>query len=298
MLGSINTVTVLAQDLEEIKAAYGDYLGYSIVEEGRVSDSLAASWGTPGSAGRSTLLLQPVSEAKSYLRFVQGDEVPDFKTLRSYGWGSTEIVCKNVYHLAEEIKGGPFEIYQPPAVLGFDFTDAIHAFQVIGPAKELLYFTHIDEPVPGMDLPMATARIDRTFVTILGGKSLDELVDFYSKTFGLTAGPRMDGNIRVINKAYGRPSGTKTTITTMNLPNQNLIELDEFPENATERPCQEGCLPPGMNMVTFYHNNLDDLAGHLISPPEDRSEAPYSGARVATLKGPAGELIELIEQKS
>ena len=251
MLGSIKCVTTMATDLNEIRDAYCGVLDYAEIESGQVADDLAASWAAPGSAGRAFLVLQPASKADSYLRFIEGDTVPEYQTLRSFGWSSTEIVCENVYKLAEEIEGGPFEIYQPPAVLGFDFTDAIHAFQVIGPAKELLYFTHIDEPVEGLNLPMATARIDRTFVTILGGRSLDELIGFYSDTFGLSAGAKMDGNIRVINKAYGRPTGTTTTITTMNLPNQNLIELDEFPKNAIERPRLGGCLPPGMNMVSF-----------------------------------------------
>ncbi len=295
MLGAIQTVTVTAVDLDEIEEVYGGHLKYTRVERTTVSEALAASWGAPGNAGREMLVMQPPSGADSYLRFVQGDDVPEFQTLRSYGWASTEIVCENVYQLAEELADGPFEVYQPPAVLGFDFTDAIHAFQVIGPAKELLYFTHIDEPVPGLDLPMATARIDRTFVTICGGPSLDALEKFYKDVFGLDHGPRMDGNIRVINKAYGRPAGTKTTICTVDLPNQNLVELDQFPDEAIIRPQHEGCLPPGMAIVTFYHDNLDDLDVTYLTPPAARQEKPYNGRRAGTIIGAAGELIELVE---
>jgi hypothetical protein len=297
MLGSIQTVTTVAEDLDVIEQVYGDHLKYSRVSRETVSDDLAASWGCPETTGREMLVLRPLSGKDSFLRFVQGDAVPEFKTLRSYGWSSTEIVCENVYELAEKLADSPFEVYQPPAVLGFDFTDAIHAFQVIGPAKELLYFTHIDEPVPGLDLPIAEAYIDKTFVTICGGPSLDALEDFYKDIFGLDHDPRMDGNIRVINKAYERPTGTKTTICTVPLPNQNLIELDQFPENAITRPRHKGCLPPGMAMVTFHHDNLDEVKVGFITPPQIRHEAPYNGARVASLIGAAGELIELIENQ-
>ena len=48
-------------------------------------------------------------------------------------------------------------------------------------------------------------------------------------------------------------------------------------------------------MVTLAIDGLDALALDWIAPPIARQGALYAGQRAATVRGPAGELLELIE---
>ncbi len=295
MLGSIHSVTYSAADLDAVEDTYGTYLGFKTVVKGEVSDALARSWSAPAAAGQRQLILQPSSGQESYYRYVASEPVPGFSPLRTFGWNATEVIVEDLDALHERLKDSPFQIIGTPAVLAFDFTDAISAMQVVGLAGDVIYLTHVAEPVPGFDLPTAKSFVDRTFASILGGRSIENMSDYYKRTFGLTTTPPMDGTIRVLNWAFNRPPDAKTTITTAALPSQCLIEIDEFPDGAVERPCHEGCLPPGQAMVTFRHDNLDDLSSEFLAPPQRREEAPYGGARSATLRGSSGELIELVE---
>ena len=63
------------------------------------------------------------------------------------------------------------------------FSEDIRAMQVLGPGRELLYLTQFKRPVPGLEVPETRCDVDRTFIVILGGPSMDALQDFYADTF-------------------------------------------------------------------------------------------------------------------
>jgi hypothetical protein len=48
-------------------------------------------------------------------------------------------------------------------------------------------------------------------------------------------------------------------------------------------------------MTTFEVADLDALALPYVSPPARRTGLAYAGRRSATVVGPAGELVELVE---
>jgi hypothetical protein len=54
-------------------------------------------------------------------------------------------------------------------------------------------------------------------------------------------------------------------------------------------------LPPGIVSTTFAVADLDALKVDWIAPPTRYAGLAYQGKRAGTLRGPAGELIELIE---
>jgi hypothetical protein len=54
-------------------------------------------------------------------------------------------------------------------------------------------------------------------------------------------------------------------------------------------------LPPGIVSTTFAVADLDALKVDWIAPPTRHEGLAYQGKRAGTLRGPAGELIELIE---
>ena len=67
----LRAATVTVSDLNRSKDLYSRYFDYSVVEEGTISDALAASWGTPKSAGQPYVVMQPSSGAEIYIRFVE-----------------------------------------------------------------------------------------------------------------------------------------------------------------------------------------------------------------------------------
>jgi hypothetical protein len=48
-------------------------------------------------------------------------------------------------------------------------------------------------------------------------------------------------------------------------------------------------------MATFVYPDFDALAGPWITPPHAPAGAIYGGARAATMRGPDGALIEIVE---
>jgi len=75
----------------------------------------------------------------------------------------------------------------------------------------------------------------------------------------------------------------------------NLIEFDGYSSRTRARPVEPGQLPPGIVSTTFAVADLDALKVDWIAPPTRHAGLAYQGKRAGTLRGPAGELIELIE---
>jgi len=98
----------------------------------------------------------------------------------------------------------------------------------------------------------------------------------------------------MINKAFGLAQGTQSTISMLQKGRMPIVEVDGYPEAATPRAVAPGLLPPGNALVTLA---VDSLNRNLpfIAPPERRDGPLYAGRRTATLRGPAGELLELVE---
>ena len=134
MLQSILAVTICAEDLPAVEAAYSNYLNYRVVERGTVSAALAAHWHAPAMTGRAWLLLQPASGAPVYLRFVQQTHVAGYAPLKTYGWNAAELLVQDPDALAEGLAASPFKIVGPPRNLSSN--DNIRAMQVVGPAHE------------------------------------------------------------------------------------------------------------------------------------------------------------------
>ena len=99
----------------------------------------------------------------------------------------------------------------------------------------------------------------------------------------------------MINNAFGLPADTQTTITMVQHERMPIVEVDDYPEAATERPRHSGLLPPGNALVSLAVSSLDACDVEWIAPPTVRNGAIYEGRRTATATGAGGELVELIE---
>ena len=294
VLGGLFAATIAVADLESVIAAYTEYLGYTLRESGAVSAALADSWGAPAAAGSAQAILAPASEADVYLRMVETPAHADYRPLRTYGWASVELAVADVDDLARRLARSPFQILGEPHDL--DFSDAIRAMQVKGPADEILLLTQFVRETPEFDVPPATVPVDQMFVAILASPDLDEANRFYAERLDAVGRQDYQTAIWILNDAFGFDRSTRHRLTTFQLP-KALIEIDQYPEGAVARNVVTGHLPPGVALVAFRTSNLDQLDLPWLAPPAVRPEAPYSGRRSATLLGAVGERIELVEDR-
>mgnify|MGYP001827348832 CR=1 FL=1 len=265
--GPITAVTFTAPDLDEVRDLYAEFLDYRVVTEREVSADQAAAWETPAVCGRAMLELAPAVGDGFFFRVIQARQA-DYTPFASYGWNAAELIVRDVDALAERLAGSPFQIVGEPQDLSFS-TD-IRAMQILGPGSELLYLTQFKKAVPGLDVPQARCDVDRTFIVILGGPSMDDLQAFYADRFGLPRAAVMESRVKGMSAAFGLSPEHRYPIAALPLAGQSLIELDEMPTQAGPRAVVDGELPPGISIVSF-------AAG------ENRC-----------LRGPAGEILELV----
>ncbi|MBP7337562.1 hypothetical protein [Niveispirillum sp.] len=286
LLGTIRAVTHVVPDLSVIRTAYGEVLGYRVVEEGLVPVAVAVSWSAPAMAGRPYLTLAPACGTPAYLRFVESKAATGWQALTTHGWNATEIVVQQVDALAATLENSPFfRIIGPPKSL--QRFPMIRAMQVLGPAGECLYFTQVGDG-SGLDLAQARAFVGHVFIVVAGGADLPAMFNAYAG-FSNEIDPPVSTKVQVISWANGLPPETEHAHGLIKLPHGTLIELDAYPDVTRPRSCPDGELPPGMAMVSFA---VDDPA--LL---EDAATLPAllpGGGAATCRRGAAGEWIELV----
>jgi catechol 2,3-dioxygenase-like lactoylglutathione lyase family enzyme len=291
--GRIKCGTVCTPQLEDALADYRDLLGLRLVEEGKIEPDLAAAWGAPASAGQRYALLQPESGVPSFLRLVEAPIEPEFVPTRTFGWAAFEFSVRDVYGLAERVKGSGFETVGPPKPIeGLPY---FVPMQVVGRGREMLYFNEVAMDTPSSDLPKAVSEVDHIFIVILATPDRPASLRHLREQLKLDEGGSYTLNYTMINKAFGLADGTQSTITMVQSGRLPIVEVDGYPEGATARKSHEGMLPPGNAIVTLAVTSLSDLGLEFISPPTPREGPLYAGRLTATHRGSAGELIELIE---
>jgi len=288
VLKSILIVTISVLNLGTVEDAYREQLAYEVVERGVVSAQLGGAWDAPAMAERGYLLMRPESGAPVYLRFVENEAADGYAPMATYGWNATELLVIDPDALAERLSDSPFAIIGPPKDL-WAAPNAPRAMQTLGPGNEVLYLTSNDQFE-------TDTFVDRMFIMVLGGQSMQAMSAFYRDTFGLAVGEPTPFKITVISQAQERPADTTYPLAVATVSQDFLIELDEYPADTPARPILPGYLPPGTAMVTFeIGGDLDDLAVEWRAQPREIEAFPYDGREVGVTVGAAGEWIELIE---
>ena len=235
-----------------------------------------------------------------YIRAAEIDPVPGYKPLTTYGWGSFELVIEDVYALNERLLKGPFQIIGPPQSIGPDYP-TIHAMQVVGPSQEVLYLTcDIGDPAKSL-LPRAGAAVGRDFIMVLSGLADVSIAhDFYVEKFHMEPGEPRQTAVGIIADALGLPEGEGLWMTFIPFRHAaNFLEIDGYPSPAAKpRPVNEGQLPPGCALASFGVEALSDIDVEWLGPAAVEASMNYAGKPSAALRGPAGEIIELIEESS
>lgn len=291
--GRVVAATIVTADLDGHVDLYSRFFDYRVEHRGAVTRDQAELWGAPAMAGARQAVMRTGSGADSWLRLVEDVDAEPLAPMRTLGWSAIEVAVVAVDGLHEPFAVAPWRIIGAPADLSF--TDAIRAMQVAGPMGEVFYLTQIKRQLPGFDLPDAAAPIDRLFVLILGCRDTAAAARFYETLFGCPAAPGFNAEIRVVNGAYGLEPGTKIPLATITTGGRSLIEIDGFPAAAAARTAAPGRLSAGTAIGTFYAADLDKVGADWIAPPRRLDMAPYAGRRAGVVRGPAGELTEVIE---
>lgn len=291
--GQIVGGVITTPDLDAAITDYADKLQLTLVERGAIDADLAASWGCPASAGARFAALQPKSGAHCFFRLVEAPVPADFRPTRTYGWAAYEMTVQDVTGWPERLAGSGFRIVgQPKPLDGLPF---IVAMQMLGRGDEMLYLTEIFGDTPGSELPRAASLSDHIFIAVLASPDREASVAWYRDRLRLEPGGSYTLTYTMINNAFGLPPTHRTTLTMVQKGAMPIMEVNDYPAEATERPCNPGMLPPGNSLLTLAVDSLDALDLPFIAQPRPREGALYGGRRAATVRGPAGELVELLE---
>lgn len=279
--------------LDAALADYHDVLGLDLIEQGRLPVDLAVGWGCPKSAGARFATLRPKSGAHCFIRLVETPLPADFRPTRTYGWAAFELTVKDVFGWPARLAGSGFEIVGPPKTLeGLPY---FVPMQVIGRGREMIYLNEVADNTPTSDLPKARSLTDHIFIVILATPDREASLKWFENALGLDISSSYTLAYSMINNAFGLASDYRTTITMVQKGRHPIIEVDDYPAEASARQGDPAILPPGNAMITLAVNDLDALTADFIAAPVARGGPIYEGRRTATVRGFAGELIELIE---
>ena len=294
----LRAATLSVADLDQTANRYCEWFDFSVEEQGEVDATLAASWGTPGAAGRRCAVLRPASGHDIFIRLVENRIHPEFVPLRTYGWAAIELCVEDVLQANQRMEKSPFEIIGPPREI--EGLDAIYPMQVKGPDGEIVYLTQIRDDLPAFDLPRAEAMIDRLFILVLGCSDMNASLDWFEQHVNLDVGRRkMEIVYTMLANAFELPVDDLHVISTMIHGRDVFFEFDQYPPEATVRPHYDSELPQGVALGTIYHPEFEDLLskneGLWISEPAVYDSCIYAGKRAGTLRAPDDSLIEIVE---
>ena len=291
--GRIIGGVVTTPDIDAALADYHGRLRLTVVERGELDAGLAASWNCPQSTGARTATLQPQSGAHCFIRLVEQPVPNDFHPTRTFGWAAYELTVQDVYGWPERLAGSGFDVVGPPKeIAGLPY---FVPMQITGRGREMIYLNEVRENTPSSDLPQAQSITDHIFICILATPDREANLKWLQDKIGLDVGGTYTLEYTMINKAFGLPDGTQSSITMVQKGRLPIIEVDEYPNAATARSRVEGLLPPGNALVTLAVDNLAAIDSDFITPPAVRDGAIYGGRRSATVLGMSGELLELVE---
>lgn len=290
----LRCATHTVADLDATTARFAQWLDYSVVEQGEVPADLAAAWGTPASAGRRYAVCQPASKAEVFIRFVEGDPVPDYLPIRSFGWAAIEICVQDVLKVNERMltEGSPYPVIGPPTKIAG--IDTIYPMQVRGPEQETLYFTEITTKAENSGLPKAGSLIDKVFILVLACPDMRATVEWFARTLKLDMTDPIAIRYSMISKAFDLPMSDLHEIVTAKWEGDVFLEFDQYPAGTVDRPTNPGALPPGVSICTIMHPAFDELGIEWFAAPVVRDGPLYAGRRVGVVKTPEGALLEIV----
>ncbi|MBL8643481.1 MAG: VOC family protein [Rhodospirillaceae bacterium] len=295
LLKRIKIATIAVPDLDEATALYKQWLGYKAIAQGKITADHARLWGAAAMTGRRFATMQPASKTDVYIRAVEIDRVANYRPMTTWGWNAVEVIAEDPEKLHLKLAKSPFYIVGKPRRLkGYP---TICATQVRGPGNEILYLTaDLGNPGTGL-LPKPGAAVGRPFIMVVASGNITNTQKWYCDTFKMKRNPINGNPVDIIQTAQGLPPSHEFPLTVASLAEHgNLLEMDGYPALTGPRPCHHGQLPPGVAMTSFGVKSLEAFKLKWLSDPVTLKGPGYEGKRAACVVGPAGEILELIEE--
>jgi hypothetical protein len=218
--------------------------------------------------------MAPAAADDFVLRFIETPAEPGYRAFSRHGWNAVELIVARVDALAKRLVASPFEIVAPP--MDLSFCPDIRAMQIRGPGGEIIYLTEFKKQVPGLDAPPARCEVDRAFIVIACGPSLDAMQDFYATRFAVPRTPALESRVQTMALEFGLSREHRFRIAALPLGGRCYIEADEMPASAQPLPAEQHDLPPGISIISFLGSAENDADG------------------ISCIRGAAGEMIEII----
>jgi hypothetical protein len=275
-VGPILAATVTVPDLELAVKAYRSLLGYAELASGTAAGE---RWQVLGPAGADWGLVRLVE--------VPGCGLPP--TFRTLGWSALEILVKDAdatYARCLEVEG--FEVLQPPVMVGAG--GSLRALQARGPGGEGVYLTQVLAPSEKFQLPSLQEGEHRVYVVVVGTQDVDVTRGFFEQAFGVSHVTDHALPVKVLNQAYGLPPGTLHRLSTLQLAGNTVVEIDEYPAEASDRADGWG----GLRSVTFVGPKPALGSPQALGAS---SEPPYGGLPAWGILGPFGLRLEVVERR-
>jgi hypothetical protein len=292
MLKELAIITITVSNLSQVESAWKEQFEYRVRDSGTVSTELAEFWHADAMAGQNYLIMSPKNNAPVYIRFVEDETVSSYTPMTSHGWNATELLVTDPDAIATNMKDSLFEVVGPPKDL-WPAPEAPRAMQAIGPGRELLYLTRNKQAAGALGLGDDMPLVERPFIMVLGGASMSEMTEFYGGQLELQVDPPSFFKITMISRANDLDPETTYPLTIAYTAPGYLIEIDELPEEIGAREVMDGHLPPGVAIVGFNSDGIDTEV-EWVSELRVIDDFPYKGRAAGIIKGPAGELLEII----
>ena len=289
VMGPVLGGLVVTADLDALVSAYTDHLQMHVTAQGPVPAALLAGWNMPALKNCRYAMLESAT-GRRWLRVVEQVGIPQAEPISSFGWMSLEVLVEDVFALAKKLEDSPFRFIGPPREL--DVSGGISACQVVGPAGEVLYLTTVLKPAPPAELPIAQAEVDHLFIPVLAVPDRQKAIDFYSDLANSKA-DKFDMRVTVVNRALGKPIERKLPISTIQLNDKSLIEIDQIEEFSSREVLPSG-LVGGVAAVSFVVDSLDRLRDHAIAGTYKIDNPFYQGREAMLMRSPTGELVEFV----
>lgn len=283
--------TVCVPNVDAALQLYAGLLEQDIIADTMVDANEALSWQAPVLANARSVVLQPPSKAPVYLRLIEQLNPRNYKPGTHFGWAALELSVKSADDIFQRLLKAGTPIIAPPKPLSF--TDKLYPMQARGPGGEAIYLNEVRGNLPSSDLPMAECWVDKLFIAVMGCRDMAASLNFYNELLGTSIGGQWEMPYSVINAAFGLPAATAHKLSTVADGRTVLFEADHYPIEATARPQVDGGLPQGVSMIGVRMSQPPKNAQWLV-PPSSRIYAPYFGATVGVIRGPDGELLEII----
>jgi len=292
MLKELAIITITVSNLAQVESAWEEYFDYRVQDRGTVSSELGDYWVATEMTGHNYIIMQPANLAPVYIRFVEDPAVSEYMPMTSHGWNATELLVRDPDQIATGMKDSPFRVIGAPKDL-WPAPNAPRVMQAIGPGRELLYLTRNQQAAGALGLGDDMPMVERPFIMVVGGPSMDELMGFYGDKLGLQVDPPSLFKITTISRSNNLDMETTFPLSIAYAAPGYLIELDELPAEIGPREIEAGHLPPGVAIVGFNSDGIDAEV-EWVTAPQAIEAFPYNGRSAGILRGPAGELIEVI----